>query len=85
MIEKLTNLKIAQKLPLSIVGCALIAALSVGVSSYFQAASTVETTTDAKFDATLADRGEAFFPATSHRLNKTWPLWQRAPRFNQRL
>jgi methyl-accepting chemotaxis protein len=60
MIEKLTNLKIAQKLPLSIVGCALIAALSVGVSSYFQAASTVETTTDAKFDATLADRGEAF-------------------------
>ncbi len=60
MIEKLTNLKIAQKLPLSVVGCALIAALGVGSASYWEAAATVEETTNAKFEATLADRKEAF-------------------------
>jgi methyl-accepting chemotaxis protein len=60
MIEKLTNLKIAHKLPLTIVGCALVAALGVGIASYFQAASTLENTTNAKFEATLADRAEAF-------------------------
>jgi len=60
MIEKLTNLKIAHKLPLTIVGCALVAALGVGVASYFQAASSLESTTNAKFNSALADRGEAF-------------------------
>ncbi len=60
MQTKLPELKIAQKLPITIVGCALVIALGVGISSYFQAASTVEHTTNAKFAATLADRDEAF-------------------------
>ncbi len=60
MWNKLTELKIAQKLPLAIVGCALVVALGVGFSAYWNAASTVEETTNAKFAATLADRDEAF-------------------------
>jgi methyl-accepting chemotaxis protein len=60
MWKKLPEFKIAQKLPITIVGCALAIALGVGISGYFQAASTVENATNAKFAATLADRDEAF-------------------------
>ncbi|MCE7999261.1 MAG: HAMP domain-containing protein [Rhodobiaceae bacterium] len=60
MKAKLPEFKIAQKLPLTIVGCALAIALGVGISGYFQAASTIENATNAKFAATLADRDEAF-------------------------
>ncbi len=57
---KLNELKIAQKLPLIIVGCALLMAIGVGVSSYWKAASTIDAATDAKFDAALAARQTSF-------------------------
>ncbi len=60
MTVAIPELKIAQKLPITIVGCALAIALGVGISGYFQAASTIENATNAKFAATLADRDETF-------------------------
>ena len=57
---KITDLKIAQKLPLIIVGCALLMAVGVGASSYWKAASTIEAATDAKFEAALAARQTSF-------------------------
>ena len=60
MAYRLSELKIAQKLPLIIVGCALVMAFGVGVSSYFKAASTIEIATNAKFEAALAARQTSF-------------------------
>ena len=60
MSLKLSNLKIAQKLPLIIVGCSLVMAFGVGLSSYFKAASTIEVATNAKFEAALAARQTSF-------------------------
>jgi|GEM_PF-5308692 len=60
MTFKLTELKIAQKLPLIIVGCALVMAFGVGISSYMKAASTIEEGTNAKFEAALAARHTSF-------------------------
>jgi len=60
MIEKLTKLKLAQKLPLTIVGCSLIAALGVGISTYMQATSALDDAAHSKFAATLAGRGDSF-------------------------
>lgn len=60
MAYRLTELKIAQKLPLIIVGCALVMAIGVGVSSYMKAASTIDEATNAKFEAALAARQTSF-------------------------
>eukprot|EP00439_Symbiodinium_sp_Y106_P087776 s1_g312.t1 len=60
MTVTIPELKIAQKLPITIVGCALAIALGVGISGYFQAASTIENATNAKFAAKLADREQTF-------------------------
>ncbi len=60
MAYRLSELKIAQKLPLIIVGCALVMAFGVGVSSYFKAASTIEIATNAKFESALAARQTSF-------------------------
>jgi len=60
MAYRLSELKIAQKLPLIIVGCSIVMALGVGISSYFKAASTIEIATNAKFEAALAARQTSF-------------------------
>jgi methyl-accepting chemotaxis protein len=60
MANRLIELKIAQKLPLIIVGCALVMAIGVGVSSYMKAASTIDEATNAKFEAALAARQTSF-------------------------
>ena len=61
MLRKITQLKIAQKIPLIIVAAALILATSIGISSYMQAASSTRTATDEKFHALLDDRKQALF------------------------
>ncbi|MBV1887196.1 MAG: HAMP domain-containing protein, partial [Parvibaculaceae bacterium] len=59
MLQKITQLKIAQKIPMIIVAAALILATSIGISSYMQAASSTQEATDDKFHALLNDRKEA--------------------------
>lgn len=59
MLQRIIQLKIAQKIPMIIVAAALILATSIGISSYMQAASSTQTATDEKFHALLNDRKQA--------------------------
>ncbi len=60
MIERLKRLKIAEKLPAIIVGCSIVMALGVGLSSYWRAASSLDQATDARFEAALSARQSSF-------------------------
>lgn len=60
MIERLKKLKIAEKLPAIIVGCSLVMALGIGLSSYWRAASSLNEATDARFEAALSARQASF-------------------------
>ena len=59
MLQRIIQLKIAQKIPMIIVAAALILATSIGISSYMQAASSTQEATDKKYHALLEDRKQA--------------------------
>lgn len=59
MLQKITQLKIAQKIPMIIVAAALILATSIGISSYMQAVNSTQKATDEKFHALLEDRKQS--------------------------
>lgn len=59
MLQRIIQLKIAQKIPMIIVAAALILATSIGISSYMQAASSTQEATDKKYHALLDDRKQA--------------------------
>ncbi|MEQ9520743.1 MAG: methyl-accepting chemotaxis protein [Parvibaculum sp.] len=60
MMERITKLKIAEKLPAIIVGCAIVMALGIGLSSYWRAASSLHQATNNRFEAALSARQVSF-------------------------